>query len=277
MTTRTLLVFSGMILLAAFCAAEEPPTAETCAVCHESEVAAFATGPHGAAMGADSNGTLARSCVACHGPADRHVDDPSAENIERRPSPDACLSCHSGMGGLMSSTAAAHIRHSVACLDCHDSGHSDEIEGLPLKEPSSTLCAACHHTEVGAFTMPFAHRDGTRPFECTACHSNHSSGRTGCLGRTGIDGVCLDCHAEKTGPYVYPHPPRAVDGCTGCHAPHGSPNPRLLNRHSVMMLCLECHADIPTSHDLTLARYRVCTDCHTAVHGSNRDPLLFEE
>jgi len=59
--------------------------------------------------------------------------------------------------------------------------------------------------------------------------------------------------------------------------PHGSPNPRMLTRRDVSLLCLECHVDVPAFHDISRPRYKNCQNCHTAVHGSNRDPLLFEE
>jgi len=93
----------------------------------------------------------------------------------------------------------------------------------------------------------------------------------------GSGGVCLDCHAEKTGPFVYPHPPQQVNGCINCHVPHGSPNPKLLTRHRVAALCLECHTDVPSFHDVSRPRYQSCQNCHAAVHGSNRDPRLMKE
>jgi predicted CXXCH cytochrome family protein len=93
----------------------------------------------------------------------------------------------------------------------------------------------------------------------------------------GSGGACLDCHADLAGPFVYPHPPREINGCVACHAPHGSPNPKLLVRHRVAALCIECHANVPGSHDISRPRYQSCQYCHVAVHGSNRDPRLFEE
>ena len=42
-------------------------------------------------------------------------------------------------------------------------------------------------------------------------------------------------------------------------------------------LCLECHSDVPSFHDVSRPRYQNCQNCHAAVHGSNRDPRLFEE
>ena len=80
---------------------------------------------------------------------------------------------------------------------------------------------------------------------------------------------------EKAEPHVYPHPPRAAAGCLSCHVAHGSTNPRLLTRRNAAAACLECHSNVP--HDLSTPRFRSCVTCHTAIHGSNRDPLLRDE
>jgi len=257
--------------------AEEPVTMSTCAVCHEDEARAFATGPHGSSMAKVSAEVVERSCVTCHGPAAEHVDDPSTDNIRRLPEPAACLSCHLGQQGLLDVTASAHVRSGVACLDCHASGHGEQKADHLLESAPHELCAECHRSEAGSFQLPYAHRDGTRPFECTNCHSLHGDNRIGRLAMVGSGGACLDCHTEKAGPFIYPHPPRAVDGCLACHSPHGSTNPRLLTRNRVAALCLECHADVPAFHDVSRPRYQNCQSCHAAVHGSNRDPRLIEE
>ena len=100
---------------------------------------------------------------------------------------------------------------------------------------------------------------------------------------------CLTCHTEKRGPYVYEHvgPTTAgmMGGCLTCHEPHGSNNPKMLTRSRIDMLCLECHSTIaagpvgsqpPATHNLLLPRWRNCTTCHVAVHGSNRSPKLLK-
>jgi DmsE family decaheme c-type cytochrome len=171
----------------------------------------------------------------------------------------------------------AHVRNGVACLDCHGTGHAELKTDHMLTSAPHKLCAECHLSESGSFQMPYAHRDGTRPFECTNCHSMHGDNRQGRLAMIGSGGICLDCHTEKTGPFVYPHPPQQLNGCINCHVPHGSPNPKLLTRNRVAALCLECHTNVPSFHDVSRPRYQSCQNCHAAVHGSNRDPRLFEE
>jgi DmsE family decaheme c-type cytochrome len=250
---------------------------ETCEMCHDDVAPAFAAGSHGRAMAMVDTAILDRSCVGCHGPATEHIDDPTTENINRFPDPGACLSCHPGREGMTDISTPAHVRNGVACLDCHGTGHSELKTDHMLTSAPHKLCAECHLSESGSFQMPYAHRDGTRPFECTNCHSVHGDNRLGRLALIGSGGVCLDCHTEKTGPFVYPHPPQQVNGCINCHVPHGSPNPKLLVRNRIAALCLECHTDVPSFHDVSRPRYQSCQNCHAAVHGSNRDPRLFEE
>ena len=279
--TTTLLV-GCMVGLAALLAApgaraDEPVTLETCATCHDDVAAAFKAGPHGRAMAKVSEKILDRACATCHGPAAAHVDDPSTENIDRHPGRDACVQCHADRAAGLELTTPAHSRNGVGCLDCHQSGHQAAVADHMLKAEPTKLCGSCHQAEAASFNLPFAHREGAdKPFACTQCHDPHGMSDRGRLQMLSNGGVCIKCHTAKAGPFVYPHPPREVDGCVACHDPHGSMNPRQLTRRSVTDLCLECHADVPEFHDLTQARYRACQRCHQGIHGSNRDPRLFE-
>lgn len=255
---------------------EEGVGREICAACHE-EAETFAAGPHGRAMAARSTGVLERSCVTCHGPGEAHIEDPTPENIRRLPGEAACASCHPGSSGRLFLATPAHRRNAVACLDCHASGHEDPGTDHLLAAAPVSLCGDCHGLQARSAELPFAHREGTEPFSCLNCHAVHGGGRAGRLLFAASGAPCIDCHTEKAGPWVFPHPPREVEGCTACHLPHGSPNPRLLKRRTVLNLCLECHTGVPAFHDLTQPRFRACASCHFAVHGSNRDPRLFDE
>ncbi len=215
-------------------------------------------------------------CSACHNPSVEHIEDPMPENVQRIPTPEACASCHPDSSGRLNLATAAHARHDVGCLDCHAVDHEAAAEALLSAEPFE-LCGGCHSTQAAAANPPLSHREGGKPFACVSCHSLHSSSRVGRLALAGNGGACLDCHTEKAGPFVYPHPPRELDGCIACHQPHGSTNPRMLTRRTQLQLCLECHTAVPSFHDLTQARYRSCLNCHAAVHGSNRGAALLDE
>ena len=93
------------------------------------------------------------------------------------------------------------------------------------------------------------------------------------------DAICVKCHADKQGPFVYEHVPVKTEGCTSCHTPHGSTNPRFLRVAQVNLLCLQCHS-FPAlgpggpSHNQS-AKYQACTMCHAAIHGSNSSNVFF--
>jgi DmsE family decaheme c-type cytochrome len=262
---------------AVVCFSQEPVDAETCGVCHDEIVPQFIAGPHGKKMAAQSEELLAMSCEACHGSAEAHVDDPSPENIVRHPGPEACLRCHPDAASKMELLAPAHNRHRIACLDCHDSGHGDAAAPAMLADEPRELCSSCHRQEAAAFLLPYAHRDGLEPFQCVECHSLHGDNRVGRVSLLDGGAACTECHTGQTRPFIYPHPPQERLSCMACHEPHGSTNPRQLVRRDTYLLCLECHTAVPSFHDITGSRYRDCVNCHSAVHGSNRDPRLFQE
>jgi DmsE family decaheme c-type cytochrome len=277
MTARHLVLALTAILAGGLIAADEPIPMADCAVCHEDIAPAFAGGAHGRAMAAVSKAMLERSCATCHGASLDHIDDPSPDNVVRVPGPEGCVGCHPDAASKIDLMTPAHNRHSVACLDCHASGHEPTGTDHLLLDAQPALCARCHLGEAAAFKLPFAHRDGQLPFECAACHSVHGDSRQGRLNLLRDGGACVECHTEKARPFVFQHPPVDRHGCARCHEPHGSTNPRQLTRRSITMLCLECHADVPSFHDLGRPKYRQCQTCHAAVHGSNRDPRLIEE
>ena len=117
-----------------------------------------------------------------------------------------------------------------------------------------------------------------------SCHNPHGgSGEYSLVVNRAGEGPCVTCHAEKRGPFVFPHVSDVTGDCLTCHEPHGSSNPMALRRSRVDQLCLECHSQIeattlgsqpPAFHDLRSPRYRECTVCHVAIHGSNLSPAL---
>ena len=85
--------------------------------------------------------------------------------------------------------------------------------------------------------------------------------------------------------HVGPTTAGLTGGCLTCHEQHGSNNPKMLTRPRIDNLCLECHSALaanalgsqpPATHNLLLPRWRNCTTCHVAVHGSNRSPKLLK-
>jgi DmsE family decaheme c-type cytochrome len=189
------------------------------------------------------------------------------------------LSCHGANHEQRHFSASVHAGNNVGCLDCHSPHHAKDPEHL-LVQASPDLCYGCHVSAKADFARPYHHRVNEGLIQCSDCHNVHGTTtlrqvRTMPSG----DAICVKCHAEKQGPFVYEHVPVKTEGCTSCHTPHGSNNPRYLRVSQVNLLCLQCHS-FPTqgpagpSHNQA-AKYQACTMCHTMIHGSNASNVFF--
>ena len=261
-------------------AAATQASAVPCGACH----ADVETGrhPHFQA-GADAE-EGAGACVSCHVDAEGHpgagdIMTFAAEGAAERSA--VCASCHqeqhAGTG------LAEHGRADVACSDCH------RVHGAPTAQPApagfesvdraSATCVGCHEDVFVQFAFNERHRLAEGAVACTSCHDPHQldGGRDAGLGAFG-QGSCADCHADAAGPFVFEHAASRVEGCVACHEPHGSPNRHLLTHQQEGELCYSCHAMVPQFHTgfgpggpPRFGLDTVCTNCHTAIHGSNFD------
>ena len=252
---------------------------EMCDTCHADIAKGFSSNPHSkiASMHGD-NGT---TCEGCHGAGKAHVE--SGGDVTKifrftKATPkqidEKCLTCH--LGEHASFERSAHDEANVSCLNCHGI-HKPEEKAHLLKASQPSLCYGCHADVKPDFSKPFHHQVDEGSMSCSDCHNPHGAfEKKGLKSAAHQDAVCVKCHAETAGPFVFEHPPVKTEGCTSCHSPHGSPNPRLLTRSNVNSLCLQCHIvsdnfsapGIPTSHNQA-AQNQACTACHTQVHGSN--------
>jgi DmsE family decaheme c-type cytochrome len=271
--------------------AAKAEAAAACTDCHEDQGKSFPGNPHNripAAMGKDAGA----ACVACHGVGTKHMESSGEDKsdirvFKGRAGAEFCVSCHVSDQIHASYKAGIHAStETVNCVSCH-SVHTPEPKTphLLVKTPTA-LCETCHPAQAASFKKPYAHRLGRGGMECSTCHDPHGKPIDKGLRLTRAGEMpCLTCHAEKRGPFVFEHVNNVVGTCTSCHEPHGSSNPKRLIRAQVQFLCLECHSTLtpgvigsqpPSIHDLTQARWRNCTVCHTAVHGSNLSPQLFK-
>lgn len=294
----------------------------SCAECHNSEAAFYALTAH--AKLSDKFPFDQRGCEACHGGARGHVefhqttqrlfkenkDDeanawlndtakalaaqlPNPEDLSPAAATAICLKCHEGQQGRSEERfnfrRSEHFRHGVSCNECHSSHAPKRTEYL-LKGAEPNLCYQCHAEQKATFAKPFHHKVPEGGMKCSDCHNQHGTFTVKSL-RNSVtgDAVCVKCHADKQGPFVYEHAPVKIEGCQACHTPHGSTNPKLLTRNTVRFLCLECHSNTPgipdtdgtgigpgtpSFHDITSPRYANCTVCHFEIHGSNKDPFF---
>ena len=272
----------------AHAAAEELPK---CADCHGAEVEGFAKNPHARWSHKEKKPDPNDACTTCHGDGTKHIEgggDPTLiQGFHGLSGAENCLACHEKNNHYQSFVTGFHANSaSVNCLTCHSIHKAPPKSDHLVAKPAGELCQTCHSTISASFrSKPFAHRLDRGGMTCVTCHDPH--GRKEEPVRMTREGElpCLSCHADLRGPFVFDHVTGSGGNCLSCHEPHGSNNPKMLIWARVEQLCLSCHSQTggpktpgkqpPSFHDLALPRYRNCTTCHVAVHGSNlSEPLL---
>lgn len=265
--------------------------ADTCLSCHDDGVtlAVFKTG-HAVPTDPDSpfgHGQL--QCESCHGPGDAHAG--RVRRGQERPAIPAfgetsaataevqngyCLNCHEGDVGF-GWHIGAHAGDEVSCADCHDS-HNKRDAVLQVATQAE-VCNDCHRIQANQTAKAFSHPIIEGKMACSDCHGIHSDSSGTQFARQTLNETCVDCHAEKRGPYLWEHAPVSED-CGLCHAPHGSNHSGMLTKRAPL-LCQGCHAQSghpsisygtdglaanqPSQHLLGQG----CMNCHSQVHGSN--------
>ena len=279
--------------------AEAPPL---CTDCHEDQGKATRFDPHARAFRSPKNAAATAAapntpCQSCHGPGARHMESSGEDKsdirvFKGRVAAEFCTTCHKESTSHASFKTGMHASsEAVNCMTCHSVHHPDPKTNHLNVKPPLALCQSCHPTQAATMRQkPFTHRPVDNVMDCVSCHDPH--------GRPGRDSLkltrsgelpCLSCHSEKRGPFVFEHPTGltadAASDCLRCHENHGSSNPKQLVRARVEQLCLECHSQIggntlgsqpPSIHNISLPRWRNCTSCHVAIHGSNLSPTLFK-
>ncbi|HIJ81225.1 MAG TPA: DmsE family decaheme c-type cytochrome [Desulfuromonadales bacterium] len=230
------------------------------------------------------------NCESCHGPGSLAVsriektriqqgergnrcDSGTLLELKRLP-PQAqsliCLKCHSvsSSPALAHWNTSAHALGQLSCFSCHrlHDGPQQKVNHEKMAE----LCYTCHLGVKAQFALTSHHPVRERKVDCFDCHEAHgTAGPTMLKGNT-VRELCIRCHMDKSGPFAYEHGD-VTGNCLNCHTAHGSVNRRLLSA-AMPFLCIQCHTP-GHSGVLAAGQKRLfanrCSDCHTAVHGSN--------
>ncbi len=300
---RWFLLFLPLLAAGAPTPAPEYVGNNVCKKCHPDIWLNFYKNPHYRSIASGLEPPARTGCEGCHGPGGGHVAAGGGKTtiprafslLGPRETIDTCIGCHARDFGKVNIRRSDHTQAGIACTSCH-SIHKSPAARFLLAKTQPAVCYGCHATVRAQFSFPFKHRVNEGFMECTDCHNPHGAfsptWRMGQRPRMVAQAptneeVCVKCHIDKRGPFLYEHPPVRVEGCETCHFPHGATNDRLLRRPVVFTVCLECHngADkfgtrnngIPTqsaSHNMFDPRYRQCTTCHVFIHGSQADPLF---
>ena len=266
--------------------------AESCSTCHSDVAKDFRHAFH------SQRGV---ECEDCHGPGSLHVDGngdvTKIINLRSRAADAAngvCLSCHVQAAAVRNWMGGTHAAEHLRCTDCHQVHSQAPQASAPVArmafdtttpgsvtfaerlQPESAVkmapgeqinesCLKCHQSQRAQMSLPYHHPLPEGKLTCLDCHNPHGGPGGKNLRVANVNQLCLSCHAQYRGPYMYQHPPVNED-CLICHSPHGSPNIGMLSV-SQPALCLQCHAGHHDGASLPLADR--CTNCHASIHGTD--------
>ncbi len=252
---------------------------QSCLDCHCEKCGWWAESAH-SLSDLDNNISLDRKgCEGCHGPGSEHwgrsagIGIFSYATVEE--ADNTCFKCHRDEMFIDDYWRTTHPLEGVSCTSCH-SPHNVANQSN-LIEPANELCFSCHKTKRADFNRLSAHpvdkKDPRAGMLCTECHNPHGAEGAGMLALPAEE-LCLSCHVEKAGPFVFPHvgTDAAIgNGCANCHTHHGSNTPNLLLMNG-RGICLQCHTDRATQ---ITGRNCWTTGFHTEHHGSNGNYFFF--
>jgi len=265
--------------------------AEVCAQCHYDKFTSYQNSAH--AIGGDPRTPAGQfGCESCHGPASKHVAGGGgrgvgglmtfAASVPVAEKNAPCVTCHT-RGAVSLWHGSTHESRNLACVTCH-SPHGGNPK-LLVQKTQLQLCTQCHQQIRLAVMKPSHHPLREEKMQCTSCHNPHGSQTAKLIAANSVNDKCVECHAEKRGPFLFEHPP-VRESCLNCHDPHGSSHEPLLVAKKPL-LCQRCHSSFAhpgglyatprsgpgasqlVSQSQPQIAYRACTNCHVNIHGSN--------
>jgi DmsE family decaheme c-type cytochrome len=261
---------------------------ETCLECHEDH-GLSKMNIHSRILDWELSG-IQKGCEACHGLGDAHIEegDPSKifsfANASADESSQACLKCHRALQ-TTDWNLSDHALNEIDCSSCHT-----VHDGKEFVKEDPKLCLDCHQDVTAKMNFPSRHPIREGKMKCSSCHQHHGSLVKNLKTTERINDLCLNCHADKQGPFIYEHAP-VVEDCTICHDAHGTVANNLL-RQNEPFLCLQCHeshfhagreglthpkslpagghSDNPFGEAGWRRAYLTkCSQCHFQIHGTD--------
>ena len=263
-----------------------------CLECHDDMTKTFSTNIHARLRTFEGKTIMVgNECESCHGPGQKHIEEGDAasifsfKGIGADQSSQACLKCHNTMKGN-DWNLSDHALNEVSCTACHSIHTPDKT-----KQNEQALCMNCHTDIRTKSHYPSHHPVKEGKMKCSSCHQHHGSLVNNMKTNERMNDLCLSCHADKRGPFVFEHAPVAED-CMTCHDPHGTVANNLLKQNEPF-LCLQCHEShfhagrLGSTEARTLpatgwvsenphgtegwrrAFLTKCTQCHFKIHGSD--------
>ncbi len=246
---------------------------ETCAACHEVEIAAESI-------------HSGFGCLDCHSEYD---EDSHPE--EMTPGEEACAVCHD-VGDTLEASVHAGL---AGCQDCHGTAHGI-LPATELRAPTSPLeqpktCGECHGGETidgyigGVHGRALLRAGLVNAPSCSSCHGAHdilpAADPEARIAHEKSPETCGTCHLYvlQTWREESAHGQAWVANddrgpvCTTCHSSHELMRPTLPDeRLGLPETCGGCHDDYYKTYrhsfhgkvtDLGMSAAAICSDCHT--------------
>jgi len=245
-----------------------------CLACHDDKCTWWGQSIHSAGDYDEHKAPELQGCESCHGPGGNHYgrlagigrfEEAYTDEIDQ-----VCLKCHRDEMYMPDYEDSTHVKAHISCTDCHTP--HDLTNKANLKLSPNEVCFSCHKTKRVDFKRLSAHlvdtTDARTGMLCTDCHSPHGSANGAMLNQP-LEELCMSCHVDKAGPFIYPHAGTDATlgrGCTTCHTHHGSSSPNLLTING-RGVCLQCHTEMATNHGGGATCWTA--GCHSQHHGSN--------
>lgn len=297
-TKAVLLVLMGLAVAFPISSANAGDVdADTCYECHDTLEGVFDNSVHGR-IGEFRMSSALTGCESCHGNGTVHIESEEPADIIaysgdlNDDASDMCLECHK-TGVTMNWDLGAHAAADLSCMSCH-SIHGESM----LIDNVNDLCANCHQEQATKSMMPSHHPLEEGFMTCVDCHDVHGGNYQGVFAGEESRELCLSCHGQHRGPFIFEHSPVEED-CGICHDAHGTVANNLLVQNEPF-LCLQCHQphfhaglmsyegdysapgntiddyagyDGLSGHSQTDSFKQVmltkCSQCHQTVHGTD--------
>jgi len=308
-----LLFVIGADIVSPQLAAAQAPGPEVCKNCHSDYFDSFQASVHGK-TGHPGSPASNGGCIACHANGAEHVKagggkgaggivNPSPRNkaMAAEQKSKICLSCHDTSRRLAFWESGQHKKNDVSCGECHNTHGTTALDNdkmlradTPAASPYRTTvrqlayetCVACHREQRAQILKPSHHPIVEGKVQCHNCHEPHGAMTPVMLKAETARDLCLTCHTDKRGPWIWQHAP-VMENCATCHTPHGSAHNRLLAQKPPA-LCADCHPGGHT-HGIYDGRGTIpgvnpsnirfegsgCVNCHRQIHGSNAPASAF--
>jgi DmsE family decaheme c-type cytochrome len=166
---------------------------------------------------------------------------------------EVCIQCHRSKA-LNEWQGSPHEIAGIGCVDCHKIHDDPLLVTTPVPRSDSfpvarldvkpvaryvERCFDCHVDVQAQFNYPSRHPVREGYMNCGSCHNPHGTWLGGRKGEESSAQLCMSCHTQYQGPFVFEHEPVA-EGCETCHTPHGSVANNLLVQNEPF-ICLQCH------------------------------------